>query len=525
MPGTHTNRCLISRLLIGAAMLAGLELLALLTGSASPGAAPAWGQSPIRFRVIRKSTPVVIKSREAAEIDMEEPGVEILTRGPVHEAFAAPLALDPEPGLVVLDPPPPPLDEQPPDEAPDLGAGALAWIPGYWAWDDDRDSYIWVSGVWRIPPPDCTWVPGYWARTSDGYQWSPGFWDADEDDEVAYLPRPPQSRDEEPSGTAPGPDYVWVPGTWYWQDGYDVQPLRNVNIRIEVHRSGFFWRPGYWLRARPDWVWIPAHYVWAPRGYVFVDGHWDYDLPRRGLPFAPLYIEANLRLSRDFRYVPRVVINTDLLVTHLFTRVRYEHYYFGDYYAARFERRGICPWFETQRIAYDPLYVHQVWRHRDDEHWAVNLRSQYEARRDNRMPRPPDTWRRQIEEARHLSAELRPAYTITQPLTDLRRNQTVFTLRRVDDQRRQALAQRAGEVRDLRQAREKWEPPAQPRVTPGDARPPREPYRVTLDRAPITGKRPEARGAAQSAPPRSDAPQPQKVKRTERPPAGTERRP
>jgi hypothetical protein len=55
-------------------------------------------------------------------------GVEILTRGPVHEAFAETITFDPEPGIVAPKVPPADIEELPPQHRP---AGAnLAWIPG-----------------------------------------------------------------------------------------------------------------------------------------------------------------------------------------------------------------------------------------------------------------------------------------------------------------------------------------------------------------------------------------------------------
>src|SRR5690242_7360889 len=59
-------------------------------------------------------------------------GTQILTRGPVHEAFAETVTFDPEPGIVVARPPPAAIEELPPDQKPE-GAN-VAWIPGYWAW-------------------------------------------------------------------------------------------------------------------------------------------------------------------------------------------------------------------------------------------------------------------------------------------------------------------------------------------------------------------------------------------------------
>ena len=46
----------------------------------------------------------------------------------------------------------------PPDERPE---GDVVWIGGYYAWDDDRGDYMWVSGCWRTKPAGKEWVPGY----------------------------------------------------------------------------------------------------------------------------------------------------------------------------------------------------------------------------------------------------------------------------------------------------------------------------------------------------------------------------
>ena len=41
-------------------------------------------------------------------------GVQVLTRGPVHEAFAETISFDPEPGIVVPKTPPEAIEELPP---------------------------------------------------------------------------------------------------------------------------------------------------------------------------------------------------------------------------------------------------------------------------------------------------------------------------------------------------------------------------------------------------------------------------
>jgi hypothetical protein len=85
-----------------------------------------------------------------------EAGVQVLTRGPVHEAFAESVTFDPEPGIVVPRAPPAAIEELPPDQRPE-GAN-VAWIPGYWGWDDERSDFLWVSGIWRDLPPGRQWI-------------------------------------------------------------------------------------------------------------------------------------------------------------------------------------------------------------------------------------------------------------------------------------------------------------------------------------------------------------------------------
>ena len=199
-------------------------------------------------------------------------GTQVLTRGPVHEAFAETVTFDPQPGIVAPKAPPAAIEELPPDQRPE-GAN-VAWIPGYWGWDDERSDFLWVSGIWRDLPPGRQWVPGYWGQSAQGYQWTSGYWADAQVTEVQYLPEPPATAEAGPNVAAPSPDNIWLPGCWMW------------------NQNRYAWRPGFWAAAQPDWDWVPAHYVWAPRGYVFVDGYWDYSLGRRGVLFAPVYFSG-----------------------------------------------------------------------------------------------------------------------------------------------------------------------------------------------------------------------------------------
>ena len=166
---------------------------------------------------------------------------EVLMQGPVHEAFAAPIDTDLTDGVRVYPKAPPePVDEQPPETQTE--DNQMKWIPGYWAWDDDSDDYVWVSGLWRKIPPGRDWVPGYWSQAGSGYRWTSGYWT---DDRIAtetpnYLPLPPKSIDNGPSVPPPGEDYFWVPGHW------------------EYAGTDYRWRSGFWSAQYDDWVWQPT---------------------------------------------------------------------------------------------------------------------------------------------------------------------------------------------------------------------------------------------------------------------------
>ena len=306
-------------------------------------------------------------------------GPEVLTRGPIHEAFAEVVSYNPQPGQIVLKEPPKAIEEIPPTEKP---VGDYAWIPGYWAWDQEHENFIWVTGAWRIPPPATTWIPGYWHQASNGYQWVGGYWGPAANAtrtsaETVYLPTPPESVEAGASTAAPSPDHFWIPGYWYWADGRYV------------------WRAGYWSRCQPDWVWIPARYVWTPGGYVFVDGHWDYALEKRGVVFCPVYFADAYHVDAAYCYTPSVCVETPVLTGYLFCRPTYGHYYFGDYYDPMYVRMGIYPWYAVQerRYGYEPLFVYDRWYYgRSDPGWELRLRGDYEYRVAHVDARPPHTY-------------------------------------------------------------------------------------------------------------------------------------
>lgn len=265
-------------------------------------------------------------------------GVEVQARGPVHEAFAS-LTADPAPTAAIRKKPPAPLDELPPEEKPD---GEVIWIGGYWAFDEDRDDFIWVSGLWRAVPPGRQWVAGYWREEGQDWQWVPGFWTGakkEEAQEMTYLPQPPETPKVAPPGQAPGEKMFYVPGIWVWNG------------------SSYAWRAGYWARVQQGWTWVPDHYRWTPSGYVFIGGYWDLAVTKRGILYAPVYVSPAVRVS--YTYVPAYAVQDTVIVDTLFVQPATCHYYFGDYYEARYQERGYVSGVVYSQTRYDSVVVYE----------------------------------------------------------------------------------------------------------------------------------------------------------------------
>lgn len=379
------------------------------------------------------------QGQDRAQPDQPLLGPEPVLRGPIHEAFGTPVVFNTQAGITAPRQPPEPIDELPPDQKPE---GDAVWIAGYWFWDDQRQNFLWVSGLWRSVPPDHSWVPGYWTRAGDKYQWVSGFWTAADAQDVLYVPQPPESLETGPNSDPPSADHLWVPGVWIWRE------------------NRFAWRPGQWIAAQPDWVWMPAHYCWTPRGYLYVDGYWDFGLERRGLLFAPVYIEQRVLAQPEFVYTPTVVLDTEVLTNYLFVWPSRHSYFFGDYYDERNLQAGIYPWFafHRSRYGYDPLFAYASWHYgRRDARWVTTLQERYWQLRENNRLRPPHTYADLRIAQRQAQGRDNLNFTLAVNLNDLSRVRNNIHLERVEQQHRQEIRTTVRDRSRIAQDRAKWE--------------------------------------------------------------------
>jgi hypothetical protein len=303
------------------------------------------------------------------------PGVEVLTRGPVHEAFATPTA-EPKPTMTVNRQPPAPLDEMPPEDRPE---GDVVWINGYWAWDDDRQDYLWVSGCWRAAPPGKDWVAGYWREADQNqWQWVPGFWHtaqapaaAGQAAAVTYFPEPPAAPNVAPP-PKPAEDTFWVPGHYEWRG------------------DQYAWRAGFWTRVQPGFVWVPSHYRWTPNGYVFIAGYWDIAVARRGMLYAPVVVDYRV-VGATYVYTPAYAVSDTVVLDTMFVRPCACHYYFGDYYEPRYRTLGYESAYVYSQRNYDSIVVYRTYEYRNEPSWISVQINLTDSRYRREAPVPPRT--------------------------------------------------------------------------------------------------------------------------------------
>jgi hypothetical protein len=237
-------------------------------------------------------------------------------KGPVHEAFISRFS-----GNLLLqavkNQPPEPINERIPRQL-DM---QTEWISGYWKWHEDSEDFVWISGVWRRPPPGHQWISGFWKLFDQDWVWISGFWSKIPEQHIDYINIPPPEPLDENMAPPPTNNFFWVPGHWYFL--FDKQR--------------FDWVPGYWEEMDSQWILTPSHYVWRPGGYVYVPSYWDWNLDDRGTAYASVFIDPDYRYR--VVYEPILVVKTEMLIRYLFVRypdyltlVHHHYHYHPDYW-------------------------------------------------------------------------------------------------------------------------------------------------------------------------------------------------
>lgn len=342
--------------------------------------------------------------RPSDKLDQSVPadaGIEVLNRGPIHEAFAQPGADVRGKGMTAPQAPPPPIPELPPDTKPD--GNNVKWIPGYWAWDNEKKDFIWISGFYRDVPPDRDWQPGQWIEQGGKWIYLPGWWRPVNLNRWRIdLPEPPRSLERGPSTPPDDPNAVWIPGVW------------------EFRNEQYLWRPGYWAVPNGNLIWQPPQYIVTGSGYCYVPGYWDYPLEERGLLFAPVCFTQPLWRTPGWCFRPGFALNIGFglggwgygaFFNSLFIGPGWNTFCFGDYFpsigwggpwigwgnpiwscafglgTAWCGWGGYRPWCVPNPGFCNPLWRNYCWLNRNNPNWAATVQASYVAQSLGTLPR------------------------------------------------------------------------------------------------------------------------------------------
>lgn len=124
---------------------------------------------------------------------------------------------------------------------------------------------------------------------------------------VRLAPPPLPLYDQPP---LPGPDYMWLPGFWAWDD----------------YAGDYFWVPGTWaLAPRPGLVWTPSWWEWQNDTYLYHAGYWGrhvgwYGGVAYGFGYTGFGYEGGYWNGPHFTY-NRIVNNiTDVHITNVYSK-------------------------------------------------------------------------------------------------------------------------------------------------------------------------------------------------------------
>ena len=297
---------------------------------------------------------------------------EVLTRGPVHEAFAETVSYNPQPGRSRRKP----RRLRSKNCRRTRGRKGPTWLgsPATGLGTTNAATTFGSAAFWRDLPPGRQWVPGYWGPSGQGQQWTSGYWADAAVSSVGYLPEPPASAEAGPNIAAPSPDDTWLPGNWMWQE------------------NRYAWRPGFGPpRSRIGIGFRPI--TCGPLGATFLSMAIGItrSAARRCLPQSTS--RRGMYSRPGFSYSPSIVIDLGLL------GLRFPA---AELRALLF-RRLLCRELpvrpaSTRRIPTTPAtrlrpyFRSRRWQHRSDGQYEQGVAAAFMNRRDHEDARPPRTW-------------------------------------------------------------------------------------------------------------------------------------
>jgi len=237
----------------------------------------------------------------------------------------------------------------------------VAWIPGYWGWDDEPE---------RLPLASA--APGARCHAGTGpREWKPvtggtpdtatsGFpaigADGRPQQRPTYLPPPPATLEIGANLDAPSDDYGWTPG---------CLDLAAGALRVGAPVTG--------RKAGGTGSGFPPIMCGLRGASFFVEGFWITRWNGAGMLFrAALYYRSHDYARRGYSYSPRIVDQPrdlqrlslpaaqlpPLLHSGITTTQRYEQ---GGFYAS-FS-------YQSQPLGLRSFYSHDRWEHRQDRDW------------------------------------------------------------------------------------------------------------------------------------------------------------
>jgi hypothetical protein len=138
------------------------------------------------------------------------------------------------------------------------------WINGHWAWRYGR--HQWMRGHWALPPgAGYHWQAARWVNEGGHWVFFEGHWLPPANPVYVEEPAGPEVYAEaeppppivENRPMQPGPNYIWAPGYWRWQEGRHVW----VGGYWQPRREGYHWTTNHWERRGPRWVFVHGGWV------------------------------------------------------------------------------------------------------------------------------------------------------------------------------------------------------------------------------------------------------------------------